>query len=145
MNAEELVFEWRDLSVLIRENSNDSWLKSQQRGSEVQVHSGLSNTPTIQPGLRASIKFTGREFWRVRRGLRRASEQPADCGRKDGRKLRPRGRIRATGGCGLHTCSPGCAATSQAELSDNRQTLYLESYPVRVGDDGKRVAEKTGC
>lgn len=41
MNAEELVFEWLDLSVLIRENSNDSWLKSQQRGSEVQVHSGL--------------------------------------------------------------------------------------------------------
>ena len=144
MNAEELVFEWLDLSVLIRENSNDSWIKSQQRGSEVQVHSGLSIVPTIQKSLRANIKSTGREFRRVRRGLRRAFQQPADCGGKDGRQLRLRGRFRATGRCGLHTCSPRCAASSQAELSDKRQFLYLESYPVRVGEDGKRVADETG-
>ncbi|MGV2336591.1 MAG UNVERIFIED_CONTAM: hypothetical protein LVR18_21625 [Planctomycetaceae bacterium] len=38
MNAEELVFELTALSVLIHENSCDSWIQAQQRGSEVQVH-----------------------------------------------------------------------------------------------------------
>jgi hypothetical protein len=38
MNAEELVFELTALFVLIRENSSDSWIQAQQRGSGVQVH-----------------------------------------------------------------------------------------------------------
>lgn len=47
INAEELVFEWTDLSVLIREHSGDAWITSQQRGPEVQVHTGRSTVPTL--------------------------------------------------------------------------------------------------
>jgi hypothetical protein len=83
MNAVDLVIKLLELSVLIRENSDDSWIKSQPRLSEVQVHAGLSTVPTIEPGLRTNIKSTGREFRRDWRGQSFAFEQPADGGGKD--------------------------------------------------------------
>jgi hypothetical protein len=40
----------------------------------------------------------------------------------------------------------GCVQLpDRSGLSDKRQFRCLESYPVRVGDDGKRVAGETGC
>ena len=38
-----------------------------------------------------------------------------------------------------------CAVASQAGDVGQCQSLCLESYPVRPGDDGKRVAGETGC
>ena len=38
-----------------------------------------------------------------------------------------------------------CAVASQAGDVGQCQSLCLKSYPVRVGDDGKRVAGETGC
>ena len=43
MNAEELVFEWMELSVRIRENSINSWIHAQQRGF------GFRSTRDSQP------------------------------------------------------------------------------------------------
>ena len=116
MNAEELVIELLELSVLIRENSDDSWIKSQQRGSEVQVHAARSTVPTIEPGLRRNIKSTGREFRRDWRGQSFAFEQPANGGGEEGGQFRSRGGIRAFGVSvrGTHGLSvrpkPGTAA-----------------------------------
>jgi len=145
MNAEELVFEWLDLSVLIRKNSMDSWIKSEQRGSEVQVHSGLSHVPTIQPGLRASIKFTGREFRRVRRGLRRAFERPADCGRKDSASSDRGAESVRLGDVVSIRALRGTQRLHRWNCETNDRPSIWKSYPVRVGDDGKRVAGETGC
>ena len=52
--------------------------------------------------------------------------------------------------CGRANCPPclvsGCVQLpDRSGLSDKRQFRCLESYPVRVGDDGKRVAGETGC
>ena len=103
MNAEDMVIKLLELSVLIRENSDDSWIKSQQRRSEVQVHAGLSTVPTIEPGLRRNIKSTGREFRRDWRDQSFAFEQPASGGGEEGGQFRSRGGIRAFGRNGLHS------------------------------------------
>ncbi|MFN9295684.1 MAG: hypothetical protein ACK6EB_47030, partial [Planctomyces sp.] len=68
MNAEDQVIKGLELYVLIRKTSDDSWIESQPRLSEVQVHAGLSTVLTIAPGLRTNIKSTGREFRRDWRG-----------------------------------------------------------------------------
>jgi hypothetical protein len=109
MNAEKLIFEWLYLSVLIRENSSDSWIESQQRGSEVQVHAGLSTVPTIEPGSRDNFKSTGREFRRHWRGQSFAFEQPANGGGKECGQFRPRGGIPPLGQMGLHQVDCTCA------------------------------------
>jgi hypothetical protein len=64
--------------------------------------------PTIEPGLRANIKSTGREFRRDWRGQGVAFEQPANGGGKEGGQFRSRGGIHAFGRNGLHSRSPGC-------------------------------------
>ena len=55
--------------------------------------------PTIEPGLRANFKSTGREFRRDWRGQSFAFEQPANGDGEESGQFSPWGGIRAVGRC----------------------------------------------
>ena len=101
--------------------------------------------PAIEPSSRDHIKDCGGEFCGVGRVQSIAIEQTSNGGGKDGDEFSSRRGLRLLERFVFHTCCPGAQLFHKRVPSAKRQSFCLESYLVRAGDDGKRVASETGC